>query len=109
MREETTIKGKAATICLDADEVLAIKNQQYGNSIEWTGVLGAVVEIVAKTARLLTLVLRSPEHGRQDASAVRDSLLDLHNYAVIGLLMLEQNNWEGRLPEAPKEDQDGRH
>ncbi len=103
MSEETTIKGKAALICLDADEVLELKNKQYGNSIEWTGVLGAVVEIVAKTARLLTLVLRNPEHGRQDAGAVRDSLLDLHNYAVIGLLMLEQRNWEGRLPEPSKD------
>jgi hypothetical protein len=59
-------------------------------------VLGAVVECVAKMARLRNLVLKSPNHGRDDKKAVYDSLLDLHNYAIIGLMMLEEENWDGK-------------
>ena len=76
--------------------VFGNKRREYGNSIEWTGLLGAVVEIVAKTARLVQLVLRSGDHGRSNPKAVYDSLLDLHNYAAIGLMHYETQNWEGK-------------
>jgi hypothetical protein len=75
------------------------KNRQYGNSIEETGVLGAVVELVAKNARLRELVLKSNTWGTamipSEIEAVRDTLRDLVNYGVIGLIQLEQGNWKG--------------
>lgn len=72
------------------------KNQQYGNSIEETGVIGAVVEIVAKTARLRELVIHHSGAGAQAPDVTRDNLQDLLNYAAIGLLMLDKGNWRGR-------------
>lgn len=76
------------------------KNAQYGNSIEETGVLGAVVELVAKNARLRQLVLRDDFHGRKQADAVRDTFRDLVNYGLIGLMMLEDDNFDGREQES---------
>ena len=80
------------------------KNQQYGNSIEETGVIGAVVEIVAKTARLRELVLHHHGAGSQAPDVTRDNLQDLLNYAAIGLLMLDKSNYRGRdIPQEPGE------
>jgi hypothetical protein len=86
--------------------IFMTKNKQYGNSIQETGVLGAVVELVAKNARLRKLVLQNTEWGhwngaeyerqeQDDIAAVRDTLRDLVNYGVISLMMLEQGNWKG--------------
>ena len=70
---------RISEICNECQAVLTEKNEQYGNAIEWTGVLGAVVECVGMVARLVQLVLRNPSRGRQDLMAVRNALLDLHN------------------------------
>lgn len=94
--DENSLEIRAIEICEECRAILIERNKQYGNSIEWTGVLGAVVEIVAKTARLVQLVLRDSEHGRQNRIAVKDSFRDLHNYTVIGLEMLNKENWDGR-------------
>lgn len=87
------------SICGSGLGMFMFKNKQYGNSIRWTGVLGCVVECVAKTARLIQLVMRDPKHGRDNSAEVLDTLRDLHNYAVIGIMLLHEHNWEGKDPE----------
>lgn len=84
------------------------RNKQYGNSIEETGVLGAVVELVAKNARLRELVLRNGSWGlgmdtptgTELEQRVKDTLQDLVNYGVIALMMLEDENYRGVENEA---------
>lgn len=71
------------------------KNQQYGDSIDETGVLGATVECIAKMARLRELVLGNPQAGFQAQPEVRDTFLDLLNYAAIGMAMVDKSNWRG--------------
>lgn len=83
-------------VCNCGFEIFVQKNKGYGDSISETGVIGAVTEICAKTARLRELVLRNSEHGAQDIRAVLDSLVDLHNYSNIGVMMLEEGNWVGK-------------
>lgn len=103
--EETYAKRRKAFMaaCDEGLGMFAIKNSVYGDSIAYTGVLGACVEIVAKTARLISLVLRDTGHGKAHRREVHDTLLDLHNYAAIGMLMLDEDNWEGQgLPEEGK-------
>jgi hypothetical protein len=92
-------------VCRAGVELFIVKNSIYGDSIAYTGVLGACVEIVAKTARLISLVLRDVRHGRSHRDEIRDTLLDLHNYAAIGMLMLKEDNWEGQG--LPKTQQGG--
>lgn len=81
--------------CTRGRHLFLKRNKEYGDSIVTTGVLGAVVEITQKAARLRQLVMRSEDHGRSQLSKVKDELLDIHNYANIGLMMLEEDNWEG--------------
>ena len=85
---------------MEAYTLFIRKNQQYGNSIEETGTLGAVVEVVAKTARLRELVVRSSTFGidmtPEELESVGDNLLDLLNYAAIGLVMLNKANYRGK-------------
>jgi hypothetical protein len=73
-----------------------LKNAQYGNSIEVGGVLGAAVELLGAPARLSRLVLHAPDHGRANKEKLRDVLMDIHNYATIAIMMLDDDNWEGK-------------
>lgn len=81
------------------------KNKEYGNSIEATGVLGATIELIGAVARLPILILRNPTHGRDKFSAIRNVFMDIVNYGIIALMMLNETmpdgtpgNWEGRTP-----------
>lgn len=94
--DENGLEARAIEICEECRAVLVKKNEQYGNSIEATGLLGAVVECVGITARLVQLVIRNSKHGRQATAAIYNVLLDLHNYSTIAIDMLKKANWEGR-------------
>ena len=82
--------------CDKGQQLFKIKNVQYDNTIERTGVLGAVVELIGAVARLPVMVLREPTHGRKIKDKLIDVLLDIHNYASIALMMIESENWEGK-------------
>lgn len=69
--------------------------EQYGTAFTQTGVLGAVVALTGDVARLQQLVLRRTDHGRQNQAQVEDKLRDLVVQSIIGLLMLQESNWEG--------------
>lgn len=84
--------------CAANTAVFRVKNAEYGNTIEATGVLGAVTELIGAAARLPKLVLRNRTHGRSALKALRNALLDIHNYANIALMMIDSGNWEGRSP-----------
>lgn len=82
-------------IIKQALNLFAVKNEEYGNSIDRTGLLGAVVAMTGDIARLRQMVIRHPQHGQQDEDNVRDKLLDVLVEAAIGILMLDSENWIG--------------
>ena len=82
--------------CVLSTELFKYKNRQYGNSIEATGVLGAVVEIIGAVARLPAMVIRNPTFGQNRGTKLVDVLRDIHNYATIALVMIEKDNWSGK-------------
>lgn len=84
-----------ANVCDTCQELFAEKNEQYGNTIVKTGVLGACVELIGAVARLPKMVLKDAMHGRGQAEKLRDVLMDIHNYASIAIMMLDDNNYEG--------------
>lgn len=72
------------------------KNEQYGNAIEYTGVLGAVVAMTGDIARLRVMTLqRSEEPDLPEMLNIRDKLLDILVQAAIGILMLDKDNLKG--------------
>lgn len=69
--------------------------KQYGTAFTQTGVLGAVVALTGDVARLRQMVLKNSDHGRRNSKAVEDKLRDVAVQSIIGLLMLQESNWEG--------------
>lgn len=82
-------------VCVASKKIFTQRNEQYGDTITVTGVLGAAVELIGTSARLRPLVLKDPEHGKNNRDALIDVLKDIHNYANIGLIMLAADNWDG--------------
>jgi hypothetical protein len=82
--------------CAEGEKIFIVKNNEYGNTIVETGVIGACTELIGCVARLKKLVLKSGTGGEYaDQKALRNALLDAHNYANIGLMMLDDKNYTG--------------
>jgi hypothetical protein len=95
MTDEKTI-AVFENACNEAEEIFVDRNQRYGNAIVETGVQGACIELVGCVARLKQLVLKDPAHGADANYAIlRNILIDAHNYAVIAMMMQDQNNFTG--------------
>jgi hypothetical protein len=77
-----------------AMKLFAVKNAQYGNAIEQTGVLGAIVALTGDVARLRVLALQNT--GEWDEGNIRDKLLDVLVQAAIGVMMVDSKNWRGK-------------
>jgi hypothetical protein len=81
--------------CDHALTVFKEKNTEYGNAFASTGVLGAVSELIGCIAKLHKLVVQNPGNGAEDPKAVYNALLDAHNFAAMGMLMLQRGNYNG--------------
>lgn len=77
-----------------AKEIFKFKNEQYGDAIARTGVIGSTVAIVGLSARLEHLILASPDAGKSNEEAIVDIVKDLINYGVITGIMIMENNWK---------------
>jgi hypothetical protein len=82
--------------CAASRAVFVERNQQYGDSISSTGVLGATVELIGNTARLKQLVLKAQDAGASNQDQIIEIAKDLHNYADILLMMIAEDNWKGK-------------
>lgn len=74
-------------------ELFAEKNEQYGDSISRTGLLGAIVAIAGISARLEHSVLGAHDAGKSQEDAIVDDVKDLLNYAAIAGIMIMSENW----------------
>jgi hypothetical protein len=82
--------------CKSGCELFRVRNRQYNDAISETGVIGVSVELIGVVARLKGLVLHNPTHGRDKQESLRNVAIDLHNYANILAMMLDDENWEGK-------------
>ena len=91
--------GKMQLILEELHRMFLYKSSpaQYGTAFTQTGVLGAVVAVVGDVARLQQMVLRKDGHGRSNAVQVEDKLRDIAVQSIIGLMMLQEDNWEGKF------------
>lgn len=87
---------QVAKVLTEAETLFLLKNAEYGNAIEDTGVIGAVVALTGDVGRLRNLVLQSGTTGRHAVQNVRDKLLDVLVQAAIGIMMLDSENFEGK-------------
>lgn len=82
----------------EARVLFATRNTEYGDAIVNWGVLGAVVELTTVAARLRQVMLHpdcvNSEERRMEV--LHDKLRDGINFCLIGLMMLEDNNMQGK-------------
>ena len=81
-REEQLIK-----IQKQALELFKKKNQDYGDAFAEYGVVGVIVRIGDKIKRCMTI--EQNEVHVVDDETIRDTLIDLHNYAAMALMLME--------------------
>lgn len=83
-------------VCASCEKLFEKKNEDYGDTIVATGVLGASVELIGTVARLRKMVLQAPDGGKATMSELADIFKDIHNYSNIALMMMNEDNWKGK-------------
>ncbi len=75
------------------DECLAIfvrKNTDYGDSFAEDGPVGTIVRIGDKIKRMKSVTKRGIQLVNDES--LRDTLLDLHNYAAMAVMLLDEQD-----------------
>lgn len=74
----------------EARELFAKKNADYGDAFATYGVIGILMRIQDKIQRCLTITKNNI--SLVDDESFKDTLLDLHNYAAMGLMLNEDKD-----------------
>lgn len=69
----------------EARELFEKKNADYGDAFASYGVIGILMRIQDKINRCLTITKNNI--SMVDDETIKDTLLDLHNYAAMGLML----------------------
>lgn len=93
----------------ESKEIFEHRNQSYGDAIRVGGYLGAVVTLMGDAARLHNLSFNPlPSQIKNNERKVRDTLMDIANYAAIASAMLDDDNITGGINAPYPEDPDAR-
>ena len=69
-------------------ELFRQKNQDYGNAFDTYGILGVLMRIQDKLQRYVSITSKSVQ--LVDDESLQDTLIDLHNYAAMGILLYNE-------------------
>jgi hypothetical protein len=72
------------------------RNKIYKNTFESLGLVGTVVTLIGDCYRLRNMIIQEPDHGRKYKEQIIDKLQDVVNQALISLMMIDQDNYEGK-------------
>lgn len=72
----------------DALELFCRKNADYGDAFAKYGVIGVLMRIEDKIQRSLSITKNGVNLVNDEG--MRDTLLDLHNYAAVALMLLDE-------------------
>ena len=74
----------------EAFELFTKKNIDYGDAFAKFGVIGVLMRIEDKIQRSLSITKNGVNLVNDEG--IRDTLMDLHNYAAMGVMLLDENN-----------------
>ena len=74
----------------EALELFRKKNSDYGDSFATYGTVGVIVRMGDKIQRLISVSKKGV--ALVDNESLRDTLIDLHNYAAMGIMLLDEQN-----------------
>jgi len=84
---------KHKQICEKLNEIYQAKNRDYGNSFgemyKKLGIISAITRIGDKYNRLVSLGTKSESERRVKDESIKDTLMDLANYAIMTIIELE--------------------
>jgi hypothetical protein len=78
----------------EALDLFIKKNSDYGDAFATFGTIGVLVRIEDKIKRCISISNKKVQ--LVDDETLRDTLIDLHNYAAMAL-MLEENQSQGKF------------
>lgn len=76
------------TVQTTALEMFRKKNADYGDAFAKFGVIGVLMRIEDKIQRSLSIT-KNGVNLVEDES-IRDTLMDLHNYAAMGIMLMDE-------------------
>ena len=112
----TTNSSRVSQMQLVQNESLELfkrKNQDYGDAFANYGVLGVLVRMGDKIARLQSISTKSV--SLVNSESLRDTLMDLHNYSAMAIMLLDEdaneneekittkNNYPNPPPPSPRQ------
>jgi hypothetical protein len=74
----------------DALDVFTKKNADYGDAFAKFGVTGVLIRIEDKIQRCVSITRNGVSLVNDES--IRDTLLDLHNYAAMALMLLDEES-----------------
>lgn len=74
----------------EALELFTRKNADYGDAFANYGSVGVIVRMGDKIQRLVSVTNRSV--SLIDSESLRDTLIDLHNYAAMAIMLIDETN-----------------
>jgi hypothetical protein len=74
----------------DGLELFKRKNSDYGDAFAKFGVIGVLMRIEDKIQRCLSI--SNSNVTLVNDESLKDTLIDLHNYSAMALILLEENN-----------------
>ena len=77
------------TIQKEAFELFKKKNADYGDAFAKFGVIGVLMRIEDKIQRSLSISKKNITMVNDES--IRDTMIDLHNYAAMAIMLLDEN------------------
>jgi hypothetical protein len=87
-------RERISIISNEITDLLLKKNQDYGSASFDLGLNGNMVHIWDKAKRYRTLVEKTlcEKEGVPNFESIRDTLMDIIGYAIIGIVILDNDN-----------------
>jgi len=85
----------------EAFELFKKKNNDYGDAFATHGTVGIIVRLGDKISRLLSVTQKGI--NLVDSESLRDTLIDIHNYAAMGIMLIDEipKKLNLKIPETP--------
>jgi hypothetical protein len=74
----------------ECKQIFEKKNKDYGDAFAQHGTVGVLVRISDKMSRFTNISKRGLEISVEDET-LKDTLMDLHNYAAMAIMCMEAN------------------
>lgn len=76
----------------EARELFSKKNKDYGDAFANYGTIGVIVRMGDKIQRIMSITKNKVE--LVNSESLRDTLIDLHNYAAMAIMLLDEKDKE---------------